>query len=44
MPFSACEFTLELEDTTRSKMRIHLKTAAPPDLATLCRSFWNPAS
>ena len=44
VPTSACEFTLELEDATRSKMRIHLKTAAPPDLAALCRSFWNSAS
>ncbi len=44
MPTSVCELTLELEDMTRSKMRIHLKTATPPDLAALCRSFWNPAS
>ena len=39
-----CDCTLELEDTAGSKMRVHLKAAAPPDLAALCRSFWNPAS
>lgn len=44
MPAGACACTLELEDADGSKMRVHLKTATPPDLATLCRSFWNPAS
>jgi hypothetical protein len=39
-----CECTLELEDAAGATMRIHLKVAAPPDLAALCRSFWNPAS
>jgi hypothetical protein len=34
--------TLELEDASGSKMRVHLKAAATPDLAALCRSFWNP--
>jgi len=44
VPAGACACTLELEDADGSKMRVHLKTATPPDLATLCRSFWNPAS
>jgi hypothetical protein len=34
--------TLELEDASGSKMRVHLKAVATPDLAALCRSFWNP--
>ena len=38
-----CDCMLELEDAAGSKMRVHLKAAAPPDLAALCRSFWNPA-
>jgi len=38
-----CECTLELEDAAGATMRVHLKVAAPPDLAALCRSFWNPA-
>jgi hypothetical protein len=42
VPIGACDCTLELEDTAGSKMRVHLKTAAPPDLTALCRSFWNP--
>jgi hypothetical protein len=42
-PVSACDCTLELENTDGSKMRVHLKTAAAPDLAALCRSFRNPA-
>jgi hypothetical protein len=41
-PASGWDCSLELEDTAGSKMRIHLKAAAPPDLAALCRSFWNP--
>jgi hypothetical protein len=41
---AGCECTLELEDAHGAKMRIHLKTAQPPDLAALSRSFWNPAS
>lgn len=44
VPTGACDCALELEDTDGSKMRIHLKAAPPPDLAALCRSFWNPAS
>jgi hypothetical protein len=44
VPAGVCDCTLELEDTAGSKMRVHLKTATPPDLPALCRSFWNPAS
>ena len=40
-PAGGCDCTLELEDTAGSKMRVHLKTATAPDLAALCRSFWN---
>jgi hypothetical protein len=43
VPPGACDCTLELEDTAGSKMRVYLKAATPPDLAALCRSFWNPA-
>jgi len=43
-PVGAYDCMLELEDTAGAKMRVHLKAAAPPDLAVLCRSFWNPAS
>ena len=39
-PTGTCDCTLELEDAAGSKMRIHLKAASPPDLAALCRSFW----
>lgn len=42
VPIGACDCTLELEDTTGAKMRVHLKAATPPELAALCRSFWNP--
>jgi hypothetical protein len=40
LPASVCDCTLELEDAAGSKMRVHLKAAAPPDLAALSRSFW----
>ena len=43
MPAGLCDCTLELENATGSKMRVHLKAAALPDLAALSRSFWNPA-
>jgi hypothetical protein len=36
----SCECTLELEDVGGATMRVHLKGAAPPDLAALSRSFW----
>ena len=39
----SCECTLELEDPAGSKMRVHLKSIAMPDLAALSRSFWNPS-
>ena len=39
-----CDCTLELEDATGSKMRVHLQAAALPDLVALSRSFWNPGS
>lgn len=39
----SCECTLELEDAAGSKMRVHLKSIAMPDLAALSRSFWNPS-
>ena len=38
----ACECTLDLEDATGSKMRVHVKGTTTPDLAALSRSFWNP--
>ena len=42
LPAAGCDCTLELEDADGSRMRVHLKTAAPPDLTALCRSFRNP--
>jgi hypothetical protein len=36
------ECTAELEDAAGSKMRVHLKGLAMPDLVALSRSFWNP--
>jgi len=40
----SCECTVELEDSAGSKMRVHFKGTAAPDLASLSRSFWNPSS
>jgi hypothetical protein len=37
-----CECTLELENATGAKLRVHLKNIVTPDLAALSRSFWNP--
>ena len=37
-----CQCTLELEDASGAKMRVHLQSAETPDLAALSRSFWNP--
>jgi hypothetical protein len=34
------ECTLELEDTSGAKLRVHLKGFEAPDLAALSRSFW----
>ena len=36
-----CQCTLELEDASGAKMRIHLHGAAAPDLTALSRSFWD---
>ena len=38
-----CECCVEWEDAAGSKMRVHWKGTAMPDLAALSRSFWNPA-
>ncbi len=40
----SCQCTLELENASGAKMRVHVEGVAPPDLAALSRSFWNPAS
>ena len=37
-----CACTLELENVSGAKMRVHLKGIITPDLAALSRSFWNP--
>ena len=36
----SCQCTLELENDSGAKMRVHLQSAATPDLAALSRSFW----
>lgn len=36
----SCQCTLELEDDSGAKMRVHLEGAEAPDLAALSRSFW----
>ena len=38
---SSCECLLEFENGLGAKMRVHLKGHDAPDLASLCRSFWN---
>jgi hypothetical protein len=38
----SCHCTLELENASGAKMRVHLQSADAPDLAALSRSFWNP--
>jgi len=38
----SCDCTLELENASGAKMRIHLQGDETPDLAALSRSFWNP--
>jgi hypothetical protein len=40
-PTSACECLLEFENGLGAKLRVHLKGHDAPDLASLCRSFWN---
>jgi hypothetical protein len=44
VPESGCRCMVELEDAAGAKMRIQWRSAEPPDLAALSRSFWNPAS
>ena len=36
----SCRCTVELEDDSGGKMRVHLQSAEAPDLAALSRSFW----
>jgi len=36
----SCQCTLELEDDSGAKMRVHLQGTEAPDLAALSRSFW----
>jgi hypothetical protein len=38
----SCQCTLELENASGAKMRIHLQADETLDLAALSRSFWNP--
>jgi hypothetical protein len=38
------ECTLELEDASGAKLRVHLKGFAAPDLGALTRSFWQRES
>jgi len=35
-----CRCTMELEDDSGAKMRVHLQSVEAPDLAGLSRSFW----
>lgn len=37
---SLCECTVELEDRSGAKMRIHLKGTTVPDLSRLSEAFW----
>ena len=39
-PVGSCQCTLELEEASGAKMRVHLQGAEAPDLAALSRSFW----
>jgi hypothetical protein len=36
----SCQCTMEFEDDSGAKMRVHLQGAETPDLAALSRSFW----
>jgi hypothetical protein len=40
----SCQCTLELEDISGAKMRVHLQSVEAPDLAALSRSFWDRRS
>ena len=37
----SCQCTLELEDDSGAKMRVHLQSPETPDLTALSRSFWD---
>jgi hypothetical protein len=39
-PVSCSECIVELEHPKGTKMRIHLKTGTPPDLAAISTTFW----
>jgi hypothetical protein len=41
---SVGECTMELEDASGAKLRVHLKGLPAPDLAALSRSFWQDES
>ena len=41
MSVERCHCELELEGAGGGKMRIQLTSAAMPDLAAICQSFWN---
>lgn len=41
MAAERCQCELELEGVGGAKMRIQLTSAAMPDLAAICQSFWN---
>lgn len=43
-PAGGCDCTVELEDACGAKMRIHLQSTEPPDLAELGRDFWSRRS
>ncbi len=40
----SCQCTVELEDDSGTKMRVHLQSAELPDLVALSRSFWERRS
>jgi hypothetical protein len=44
LPAGGCDCTVELEDACGAKMRIHLQSTEPPDLAELGRDFWSRRS
>jgi hypothetical protein len=41
VPVASGECTVELENATGVKMRVHLKGGAVADLAAVCRALWN---
>ena len=43
-PTSTCDCTVELENASGIKMRVHLKSFEAPDLAALSQGFWNQQS